>query len=55
MAAHQYGIMWLTPAGTPKQSSDAYVEDIIKNPDDYRVLERIPICYDDIPIDIAEL
>lgn len=46
--------MWRTPTGTQKKPSDAHAEDIARNPDDYRVLEKVPLRYDDVPIRFAE-
>ena len=35
--------MWITPSGDQKPSSIAYVDGIARHPDDYRVLERMPL------------
>ena len=35
--------MWSTPSGNKRPSADAYIEKIAKRPEDYRVLERMPL------------
>ena len=42
--------MWTTPSGAQKQSSDRYIQGISERPDDFRVLERVPLDRNDIPI-----
>ena len=46
--------MWHTPSGVQKKSSDKYIEDITRQPEDYRVLQRIPLDADKIPIEFAK-
>lgn len=46
--------MWHTPSGAQKESSDRYIEGITKQPEDYRVLQRVPLDADKIPIKLAE-
>ena len=46
--------MWQTPSGAQKKSSDEYIKDITKQPEDYRVLQRIPLDADKIPIEFAK-
>jgi len=46
--------MWTTPSGTSKPSSDTYLQSIASNPEDYRVLERVPLNPDNIPIEFCK-
>ena len=42
--------MWGTPSGVQKESSEKYIAGISAHPENYRVLERIPLNPDKIPI-----
>lgn len=46
--------MWTTPSGTEKPSSRTYVQQMSERPEDFRVLERVPLDPADIPIRLAE-
>ncbi|MYB30123.1 MAG: DNA polymerase III subunit epsilon [Cenarchaeum sp. SB0663_bin_5] len=46
--------MWRTPSGVKKQSSDARINDILKSPDKFRMLERVPLMPNNIPIKLRE-
>ena len=42
--------MWITPSGEQKPPASAYVEKITRRPEDYRVLERMPLDKESIPV-----
>ena len=42
--------MWQTPSGTQKEPSEKYLAGISAHPENYRVLERVPLNPDKIPI-----
>lgn len=44
--------MWTTASGTKKQSSNTYVEKISQMPENYHILEKIPLNPKEIPIEI---
>ena len=41
--------MWITPSGEQKPSAISYTEKISRRPEDYRVLERMPLDRESIP------
>ena len=47
--------MWQTPTGTDKLPSDTYVQKISQIPENYRVLERVPLHHEKIPITLEPL
>ena len=47
--------MWQTPTGIDRPSSDTYVQKISQIPENYRVLERIPLHHEKIPITFESL
>lgn len=50
----QCRVMWETPAGIQKQPSSEYIHSIHDRPNDFRILERIPLVSDDIPYTLSE-
>lgn len=46
--------MWRTPSGVEKQPSDARIDDILKYPDKFRILERVPLMPSNTPIKLRE-
>lgn len=47
--------MWLTPSGTQKRSPDEYIQKIKAMPENYRILERMPLNPDKLPIKFNDL
>ncbi|MXY61368.1 MAG: DNA polymerase III subunit epsilon [Cenarchaeum sp. SB0665_bin_23] len=47
-------LMWVTPSGIQKQPSNSYIKGISKRPENFRVLERLPLEQNDIPITFGE-
>ncbi len=41
--------MWITPSGNQKPSADTYAGKVAEQPEDYRVLERLPLDENSIP------
>lgn len=46
--------MWTTPSGVRKQPSDKYAQVITEKPEDFRVLERVPLDPASMPIKLGE-
>lgn len=42
--------MWITPSGNQRPNADFYVDKVVKRPEDYRVLERMPFDKESIPV-----
>lgn len=46
--------MWKTPIGIQKRPSGEYIQSISERPDNFRVLERVPLDHTDIPLTFCE-
>ena len=42
--------MWITPSGSQRPGADTYADKVMTRPEDYRVLERLPLDKNSIPI-----
>ena len=42
--------MWITPSGNQRQNAGSYADKIVKQPGNYRVLERLPFGKESIPV-----
>lgn len=41
--------MWITPSGNQRPSAESYADKVTSRPEDYRVLERVPLNRESIP------
>ena len=46
--------MWITPSGAERKSADERLEEIQDRPDDFRLLERMPLAAESVPIVFGE-
>ena len=45
----QHEFMWVTPSGNQRPSAGSYADKVANRPEDYRVLERLPLGQESIP------
>lgn len=47
-------MMWKTPSGVQKRPPGEYIQDMSERPENFRVLERVPLDHNDIPVTFSE-